>query len=351
MIIGQIKQSTGKDIWRALIINGTFFELFHNYKDRLKKEGFGLVPIEDVRLLTPEKVHSLSRDVDVIFGPGYGLDGKLFNVANRLKVISLSSSGYDLVDIEEATRAGVVVTNAPTPLGSEAVADLTFGLIICVARKIPQSYHSLVSFKKIEKPFGDTVWGKTLGIVGLGNIGKAVAKRASGFNMRILAFDFHQFWDEKFASQYNIERVELEKLLKESDFVSLHLRETTSTKGIIGAKELSLMKPTAYLINTARASLVDEKAIYEALVTGKIAGASIDVLSKLVDNPLINLPNVVSTPHMGNRCLESIDDVINTAIDNALAVLHGMRPKFVVNPEVYEADRLKVKLPESEGKI
>jgi phosphoglycerate dehydrogenase-like enzyme len=183
---------------------------------------------------------------------------------------------------------------------------------------------------------GKAVWGKTLGIVGLGHIGKAVARRACGFSMRLLAFEFDAFWDAEFAARYNIERTDLDTLLRESDYVSLHLRISASTLGIIGARELALMKPTAYLINTARASLVDEKALYDALATRHIAGAGLDtVIDSGPDNPLIGLPNVVCTPHLGNRCIDSVHDVVDTAIDNALAVLRGKRPNYVVNPEVY----------------
>ena len=133
-----------------------------------------------------------------------------------------------------------------------------------------------------------------------------------------------------------VERADLQRLLQESDFLSLHLRGTPQTRGIIGAAELAMMKPTAYLINTARAVLVDEQALYEALASGRLAGAGLDTAVDTANSPLIDLPNVVSTPHIGNRCTESLTDVIAMAIDNALTVLHGSRPAHIVNSELLE---------------
>ena len=155
--------------------------------------------------------------------------------------------------------------------------------------------------------------------------------------MRILAYELDAFWDAAFAADQQVERTDLETLLRESDYVSLHLRLTEANKGLMGAKELALMKPTAYLINTARGELVDEQALYEALIQRCIAGAGLDtILDGGPNSPLIGLPNVVGTPHLGNRVTEAVHEVVGAAIDQALAVLQGRRPQYLVNPQVYE---------------
>ena len=268
--------------------------------------------------------------------PVRGLDAATFTGAQRLRVVSMVASGYDAVDLEAATRHGVVVTNAPAPM-SEGVADLTFGLVLAVARSIPQRYHRLVALGQEDRSMGTLVYGKTLGIVGLGHIGKAVARRARGFDMRLLAADLDGFWDADFAARYEVERHHLDDLLRESDFISVHLRLTPSTLGIIGEREFALMKSSAFLINTARAALVDNAALYRALVDKRIAGAALDtIIDDGFDTPLLGLPNVVGTPHIGGRCFETALELVNAAIENALMVLQGGRPATVVNPAVYE---------------
>jgi len=327
--------------WKALVVNGTFYEVLDQHAERIRLEGLHLLD-EDAFRLTPARVHKLAEDVDVIFGPGAGLDAGLFERARRLKVISIAASGYESVALEAATRAGVVVTNAPTPLMNAAVADLTFGLLVGLARSIPQNYHKLVQFGDADRPLGVLLSGKTLGIIGLGNIGREVARRGGAFGMRLLAYELDRFWDERFAVRRNVQQVDLGTLLKESDFVSLHLRATPDTVGLLGVRELAQMKPTAYLINTARASLVDRNALYAALVSGRIAGLGSDVIMDGgLDKEMLSLPNVIGTHHLGNRSVEAVYEVMNTAIDNALAVLRGQRPSYVVNPEVFEASGKK----------
>ena len=272
--------------WCALVNNGTFLDVLDDHRPRMEKEGFRLV--EYTGVLTVNEARNLANDVDAVFGPGPGLDAQLFKNTRRLKVVSLAASGYESVDIKAATEAGIVVTNAPTPALNSAVADLTFGLILCVAREIPQRHHLLMTERISDRTMGRPVWGKTLGIVGLGEIGRAVVPRARGFNMRILVYN--RSWrpeHQECAAQYNIERVDLDELLRESDYVSLHLRSTPDTMGFIGARELGLMKPTAYLINTARASLIDDDVLYDALISHRIGGAGLDTISGIFQNSQI----------------------------------------------------------------
>ena len=161
--------------WCALVNNGTFLDVLDDHRPRMEKEGFRLV--EYTGVLTVNEARNLANDVDAVFGPGPGLDAQLFKNTRRLKVVSLAASGYESVDIN-ATEAGIVVTNAPTPALNSAVADLTFGLILCVAREIPQRHHLLMTERISDRTMGRPVWGKTLGIVGLGEIGRAVVPRA-----------------------------------------------------------------------------------------------------------------------------------------------------------------------------
>lgn len=325
--------------WRALISNGTFLEVLPAHRPAMEAAGLELIPTGcDVTNLPAEQVHALGQSADVIFGPSAGLDAELFRRTHRLKVVSLAASGYEAVDLAAATQAGVVVTNAPIPAGSEAVADIAWGLMLAVARAIPQRHHLLMAHRQRDRSMGLGLWGKTLGIVGLGSIGQLTARRAIGFQMRVLACN--RSWTAQhaaLAAQYGIERVDLESLLRQSDVVSLHLRGAPETRHILGARELAMMKPDAILINTARTNLVDEQALAAALVQGKLAGAGLDTIADgALESPLMGLPNVVGTPHLGNRCVDSVHEVMRAAIENALAVLQGERPAHVVNPAVYQ---------------
>lgn len=328
--------------WRALVVNGTFLEVLEDHRPALEALGFTVFRPAELGASTVPEILRASTEVKVVFGPGISYDAAFFANAGCLKVIAISASGYEGVDLAAATQAGVAVTNAPTQLGSSAVAEVAFGLMLAVARSIPQC-HSRITHAPAEernlsrqpRPMGRFVWGKTLGILGLGAIGKEVALRGKGFAMRVLAHDIN--WDEDFALEHGVTRVFLAELLAESDFLSLHLRDTPATRGIIGARELARMKPTAYLINTARAVLVDQAALYQALAAGHLAGAALDTAVDFPDNPLIDLPNVVSTPHLGNRCAESVHDVMQATIAEAHAVLTGGQPRYLLNPEVLAA--------------
>lgn len=324
--------------WRALVTNGTFREVLAAHRAKMEAAGLEVIETgEDTTNLSIEQVYAYGEQADVIFGPSGGLDAQLFARAKRLKVIAIAASGYEAVDLEAATRAGVVVTNAPVQAGSEAVADIAWGLMLAVARAIPQRHMLLMQQRQRDRTMGLGLWGKTLGIVGLGSIGRLTARRAQGFEMKVVAYN--RSWDDehkRFAARYGLQRVDLNTLLRESDIVSLHLRSTPETRNILSARELALMKPTAILINTARTHLVDQQALYQALSQRQLAGAGLDTIAdEGLDNPLMELPNVVGTPHLGNRCVDSVHEVMDAAIEDALAVLHGRRPHYLVNPDVY----------------
>ncbi len=318
----------------ALLMNGSLLDVLSHVRQSLDDAGLAAITQQEYFALADWERRDVLATVQVFFGPGPFQPDDLEH-APRLKVISLAASGHESVDIDAATERGIVVTNAPARLGTESVADLTFGLMLDVARNISGS-NQLLKSGVWQRPMGVTLWNKTLGIIGLGRIGRAVAVRAHGFNMTVLALQHHA--GDSLAEEVGVQSVSIDELLRRSDFVSLHSRYSPATHHLIGHAQLKLMKPSAYLINTSRAGIVDPGALFEALVSGRIAGAGLDVFDGEPDtsNPVLALPNVVATPHIGNRTLEGVLDVVECSIRNALAVLHGQRPEFVVNPSVYE---------------
>jgi D-3-phosphoglycerate dehydrogenase len=238
----------------------------------------------------------------------------------------------DTVDVKAATELGIVVTNTPGA-NKVAVAELTIGLMFCLVRQLPQ-HHAWTKAGKWERRVGLELHGKTLGMMGLGRIGKEVAWRATSLGMKVIAFDL--FWDEPFAHKWGIERCSKEDVLGKADILSLHLSLSPETVGIVGEAELAMMKPGAMLINAARGGLVDEQALYKALVSGHLGGAALDVFSKEppVGSPLLGLDNVILSPHVGGETVEGSQNMSRMVVDNILAVLRGESPPNIVNPDV-----------------
>jgi phosphoglycerate dehydrogenase-like enzyme len=239
------------------------------------------------------------------------------------------------VDLVAATCLGIVVTNTPGMV-VDTVADLAFALMLAVARRVVEA-DAWVRTGRWQEFFGSLVWGKTLGLVGVGAIGLAVARRAAGFNMTVLG---HDPAPRPEAASAGVRFVALEELLREADFVSLHAPLTEATRRIIGAEALALMKPTAVLINTSRGGLVDQAALYAALASGRIAGAGLDVFAPEPpdpSDPLLALPNCVFTPHCGYDARETIALVNLQVADNLIATFAGDRPRLCVNPDVFTA--------------
>jgi phosphoglycerate dehydrogenase-like enzyme len=254
--------------------------------------------------------------------------------ADRLKVISRWGIGVDAIDLAAATAHGVVVTNTPG-LTADAVADFTFMLLLSLARNLAQC-REVVESGGWDEVGGVNVCRKTLGIVGLGAIGRAVARRAQGFGMRVLACD--PYPNEEAARELGVCLVDLPRLLRESDFVTLHASAGDENEGLIGAAELALMKPAAYLVNTARGRLVDEQALADALRAGALAGAAMDAHRVEPPEPgycLRGAPNCLLTPHSAFNSAETVEAVNRATAENLLAVLRGDRPAHVVNPAVY----------------
>jgi glyoxylate reductase len=288
-----------------------------------------------------DEVVRQSFDKDgVICLPGDPIDKALMEEASRLKVVSTFSVGFEHIDVHEATKRGIYVGYTPGIL-TDATADLAFTLLLSMARRIPQcdKFVRAGGWKTMGSPlplFGTSVWGTTLGIIGLGRIGKAMAERARGFAMKILYTGNLRLSSDEEKS-LGIEYRPLDDLLRESDFVSIHTPLTPDTHHLINAEKLKIMKPSAILVNTARGAVIDEEALVVALKDHWIAGAGIDVYKKEpIDpmNPLLALDNVVLVPHMGSATMQTRSAMSVLAARNLLAVLRGTPPPSWLNPEV-----------------
>jgi glyoxylate reductase len=263
------------------------------------------------------------------------LDKEALDNADRLKVISTYAVGYNNIDVVEATKRGIIVTNTPGVL-REATADLAWSLLMAAARKIPQSDRFVREGKfngwGPELFLGHDVHGKTIGIVGMGDIGLAMARRARGFGMKIL---YHNLHPSPHATEVEAELVPLEHLLRRSDFITLHVPATPATRHLIGKDQISMMKTTAILVNASRGEVVDEAALVLALKEKRIAAAGLDVYEKepALSPGLAELDNVVLTPHTGSGTYGTRDHMAVMAATNLLAVLMGEAPPNPVHPK------------------
>lgn len=279
---------------------------------------------------TNKEVNKFVKDAEIYVAVGVEkITAEVINSAPNLRAIMRFGTGYDNVDLPAASRRKIWVTNV---LGENAdsVAELTLALILALARRIP-TCHNLVHQGGWKIIVGKELKGKTLGIVGFGTIGKSLVKRVRGLEMNLVGYDIK--WDKEFSDQWGVEHQTLDELLRVSDFVSLHLPLTNKTKNLISFRELSIMKETAYLINTSRGEIVDEKALVKALEEGKIAGAALDVLS--VEPPeryeFQGLDNVVLTPHIGGSTHEAISRIRKVIIGNISRIQNGKKPLHIVN--------------------
>jgi len=253
----------------------------------------------------------------------------------NLKVVGRAGVGVDNVDIAAASKRKIAVVNAPTG-STVSVAELAIGHMISLARKLPIADKSIKSGKWEKKAFmGTELNGKTLGLLGSGRIGTEVAKRAQAFGMKTIAHD--PYLPPAIAQQNKIELVNKGSLFAESDFLSIHTALTPETKGMVGPQEFASMKKTAFLINCARGEVVQEKALAEALKTGTIAGAALDVFENEppTGSPLLGLENVFMTPHIGASTKEAQFRAGMTIVEQVDTVLRGNKPEFIVNREIY----------------
>ncbi len=266
------------------------------------------------------------------------VDGDLLDRHPSIRVVSNFAVGYDNVDVEAATARNVAVCNTPGVL-TQATAEFAFTLLVSAARRVVEAARYVQDGNwQTWGPrllLGQDIAGATLGIVGFGRIGKELARMASGFNMRILANDAYE--DSKAAAEFGVTYVPLDDLLREADFVSLHVALTPETEQLIGARELGLMKKTAVLINAARGPVVDTEALVAALRGGEIFAAGLDVTDPEplpADHPLVSLPNCIVVPHIASATVTTRDAMAELAANNLIDVLNGKMPEVIVNPDV-----------------
>jgi phosphoglycerate dehydrogenase-like enzyme len=294
---------------------------------------YGTIELHTTRAADrPELFARIARAEVLINVRAYtALDDEALAAAPSLKLVSILGTGTDNVDLVAAKGRGITVTNTPG-VGAPSVAELTVGLLLAVTRSIPISDVRLRqgTWQHVEGP---ELEGKTLGLLGLGAIGERVARLGRGLGKRVIAWSFTR--DAARAERLGVEMVERDDVFRNADVVSVHLRNTPEVRGVVGARELGLMRPSAFLINTARAALVDQDALAEALRAGQIAGAGMDVyLEEPLPperNPFRDLDNVVLTPHIGAVTREANARSRAMPVDNIIAFIQG-HPEHVVNP-------------------
>lgn len=310
--------------------------------DRLRRIAEVSLNPDPLHIATKPELVAAVRSNDILFCLLHDkVDAEIISANVRLKAVASMTITPADIDVGEATRRGIPVTTIPSLMLDEPTADLAWSLLLAVARRTAEGDRLLRSgvfpgsqSRTLE---ASAVSGKVLGIVGLGGVGKAAARRAAGFRMRTLYCDPQRASDEE-ERALGVHRVELDELLRRSDFVSIHARLTPQTRHLFGEREFGLMKPGAFLINTARGLIVDEKALVRALAGRTIAGAGLDVYENepQPDANLLKLPNVVMTPHVGSAITELREAMANVVVDNIAAILEGRSAPDCCNPEIYE---------------
>ena len=322
-------------MYKHKVLITPFIESINNEEafNLLREAGCELkVHYFDGHQLTEGEIGRLIEDMDGVIAAGEPYTKAVLDRAKRLKIISRLGVGYDKIDIQVATEKGVMIT-VTRGASNEAVAELAFALILCLARCITECDRNIKQNKWLLRP-GLCMNNKVLGIIGLGAIGKDLIKKAKGFNMKIIAYDTEP--DKKFARAESVTLATLNDVLSQADFVSLHLPLNEKTRYLIGDKELKLMKPTAYLVNTSRGAIVREEALVKALKGKWIAGAGLDVFEHEPpwDSELLSLDNVILTPHIGGSTEEALRLMGKLAAENVVRVFKGEVPDQLVNPEV-----------------
>jgi glyoxylate reductase len=289
--------------------------------------------------LKPPQLGEACRDAAAMLCVGVRVNEEVLSLAPHLKVVANCAVGYDNIDVAACTQRGIVVTNTPGVL-TDATADLAFALLLAVARRVVELDKAVRAGQwqrwEFSAFWSSEVHHKTLGIWGFGRIGQAVARRARGFGMNIL-YHSRQRVEHAIEQDLSARFVDRETLLRESDFISLHVPHSAETQHLVGLKELAQMKSSAFLINTARGKIVDEAALVEALKSRRISGAGLDVYEHEphLHPELPTLENAVLLPHVGSATAETRLKMASCAAENLIAVLEGRRPPNVVNPTVY----------------
>jgi len=319
-----------------MIMTKKFAEVSRDPITTLQQAGFTVVE-KDYDRVQPSQEDEVCRVIQgadaIIVTAMFPATRKVIESSARLKLIAIRSAGFEGSDLKAATENGVVVTCNPGS-NAESVADMAVGLMLCVSRQIAQKDREMRQGLYPRGSGSEDLFRKTVGIIGLGNIGKRVAKRVQGFEAKVIANDIVEYPD--FQKQYNIPYYSKEELLQKADFVTIHVPLNASTRGMIHEERLRLMKKTGFLINTARGPIVDEKALYKALKEGWIAGAGLDVFE--TEPPVfrdhILLDNVVSTPHSAGLSNQASYAMAMETVNKVSTFFQGRVPENVLNPEV-----------------
>jgi len=320
--------------------------------EKLKASGHEVVVSEVDRPLTPEELFQGVKGVDAILSLlSEKIDGEIMDAAGlNLKIISNYAVGFDNIDVPEATKRGIIVTNTPSDEVNEAVAEHTWALILALSRRVVESdefirkqgYFAQSGGYKGWEPdlfLGPSLKGKTLGIIGLGRIGTMVARRAKGYDLNIL---YNKRSPEpETEKELGIKFASLDELLANSDFVSLHVPLTPETRGMINRETLLKMKDGSYLVNTARGPIVDESDLVEAIRSKKLAGVALDVFESepSISSDLLGFPNVIMTPHIASATYEARNKMGEQAVLAVIDTLSGTKPQNMVDETVWETRR------------
>lgn len=313
--------------------------------ERLQNSGNEVMVCQDDRSLTQEEFLEKSKGMDVVLSfLTDNIDGEVIDaIGPQIKIFSNYAVGFDNINIKDATDRKVLIANTPCDEVNEAVAEHAVTLMLALARRIVEADESTKrgSYRGWEPNIflGGALKGKTLGIIGLGRIGTMAAKRVKGFDMRVLYNKRSP--DPDAEREFGIEFADLDKLYRESDFISIHVPLTDETRGMIGKSALSKMKQGVMIVNTARGPIVDEHALVDGLREGKVGGAGLDVFETEPNiNPeLIGMENVILTPHIASATHEAREKMGQLAVDAILKTLSGEKPENLVNPEMWEERR------------
>ncbi|MFO8011223.1 MAG: C-terminal binding protein [Dehalococcoidia bacterium] len=315
-----------------------------DYGEMIRQAGIE-VEFLKVDCSTEDEIIDAAADADVVVGVAtfQPLTRRVIDNLEKCRFIMSLGIGYDNLDVKAATERGVFTANVPDYC-QEEMSDHAMALILVCTRKIVRLNDIVKAGQWKQEPDPDIqmgVWpsmarlsGQTLGLVGLGRIARTLVPKAKAFGLRIIAYSPHV--DRKIFDEFNVERVELDQLLAQSDIISLHTALTPQNKHLLGAEQFNKTKPGAYLINTARGGLVDQEALYQALVSGKLAGAALDVTDPEpinADDPLLNLENVVITAHSAHASIPSLMALLNRPAEEVIRVLRGEEPVGLINPE------------------
>lgn len=329
--------------WKVLVTVSAFETVGLHAAGLLRDAGCEIVSTENAGFVSgPDLAHSLAGIDAVIAGTEpYPATLLASPAATHLKIISRWGVGYDSIDVAAATATGIVIAYTPGLL-DESVADYTFALLLALTRRVADGHLSMRG-GGWSPQWGNDLAGKTLGIVGYGRIGRAVARRAAAFNLSVIAHDHNPCADAA------VSFVPLDELLEQSDFVSLHVSLTPATRKLIGEAQFRRMKPTARLINTARGQLLDETALLRALTLGWIAGTALDVYADEPlpsRHPLRSAPNILLSPHQASSSVETGQAISESTARAVIDLMQGRRPRLVLNPEVLAAANLRARLRE-----